>query len=285
MKNKIELIIFLFFTLLTVRCNSLNNRKNHQEPLARVYDRYLYRDDIEGLFDENTSQEDSLIIAQTFINKWIKNQLILRKAEENLSPYQKDVEIQLEDYRTSLLIYKYEQQWIEENLDTFVTKNEIAEYYDNYFSNFVLDEIIVKALFLKVPRISPNIELVKRWYKSDEEEDLRQLESYSYEYAQTFDTFNEDWFVLNNILSEAPFNPDITSKVETRRYFETSDSLFYYFLNIRDYKPIGEIAPLSFVEENINQIILNKRKLQLVEELERSIYNDALNYGYFKVYE
>ena len=106
------------------------------------------------------------------IDKWIRKQLLLEKAELNLTPSQKDVEIQLNDYRSSLLIYKYEQEWIKQNLDTVVAENEIREYYKLYSGNFILDENILKALYVKIPVFSPNIDKVKKWYKSDKNDDL-----------------------------------------------------------------------------------------------------------------
>ncbi len=268
--------------------NSCDHRtiKSDDRPVAKVFDKYLFESDIKGLFNDEISREDSLQIVMSYIDKWIRKQIILEKAELNLTPEQKDVEDQLEDYRSSLLIYKYEQEWIKQNLDTTVVDGEIQEYYDLYSGNFILEDNIVKALYIKIPAIAPNIDKVKKWYKSDVKEDLDNLESYCYEFGKNFDNFNEEWISFNQIINEIPFDiADKENYLKRRKFIETNDSSYYYFINIREYKLKSEVAPLSFVKENIKQIIINKRKLQLINELENNIYNDALNYGHFKIFE
>lgn len=279
--------IFCIGAFITLICFACTNQAKDDEKIAvaRVHEKYLYDTDLDGLFNEDMSIEDSLQIVNSYIDKWIRKQLILEKAELNLSINQKDVERQLDDYKSSLLIFKYEQQWIKQNLDTVVSNNETREYYNLYSSNFVLDEDIVKAVFIKVPSIAPNLDKVKKWYKSDKKEDYDNLESYCFEFAKNFDSFDDDWISFNVLIRQIPF--DIANKerfLKRNRYIEAEDSLYNYFINIRNYKIHGEIAPLSYVEENIKQIIINKRKLQLIRDLEKNIYNDGLNYGHFEKY-
>ncbi|MBN2520979.1 MAG: peptidyl-prolyl cis-trans isomerase [Bacteroidales bacterium] len=284
MVNRIIAYCFLMFLLI----NSCNHEtiKSDDRPVAKVFDKYLFESDIKGLFNEEISREDSLQIVMSYIDKWIRKQILLEKAELNLTPEQKDVEDQLEDYRSSLLIYKYEQEWIKQNLDTTVADDEIQEYYNLYSGNFILEDNIVKALYIKIPAIAPNIDKVKKWYKSDTKEDLDNLESYCYEFAKGYDNFNEEWISFNQIINQIPFDiADRENYLRRRKYIETNDSSYYYFINIREYKLKSEVAPLNFVKENIKQIIINKRKLQLINELETNIYNDALNYGHFKIFE
>ncbi len=275
-------VLFIFIVLFA--CNK-KVEENHSKIIARVYESCLYEKDLKGLFNDNVSKEDSIQIVKSYTDKWIRKQLLLEKAELNLLPNQKDVENELNDYRSSLLIYKYEQQWIKQNLDTVVTDDEIQEYYDLYSSNFVLEENIVKALFIKIPNISPNLNQIKSWYKSDKKDELIKLESYCFEYAKKYDNFNEEWIPFNTIIKEIPF--DIANKddfLKRRNYIDAKDSIYNYFIYIRDYKLKNEISPLSFIKENIKQIIINKRKLQLINELENNIYNDALNHGNYKIY-
>jgi len=182
------LYVFLSFAII-LSCNKKNTVQN-ERIIAKVFDKNLYESDLKGLFNETIAPADSSVIVKAYIDKWIRKQLLLEKAELNLIPEQKDVKNQLEDYRSSLLIYKYEQEWIKQNLDTNVSENEIEEYYNLYSSNFILEDNLVKALFIKVPVISPNIDKVKNWYKSDKKEELDNLDSYCFEYAKKYDNFN-----------------------------------------------------------------------------------------------
>jgi len=280
MRKLIILIFILFFT----HCSDFN-RKKGEEPVARVFDEYLYPRDIQDILPSSFSQSDSVIVARDFIEKWVKQQLLLAKAELNLTDTEKNVDKQIENYRTSLLIYKYEQSLIKEKLDTFVSQKEIADYYNANSSNFLLNANLVKALFLKVPRTSPEIWKARRWYRSENEEDIKKLEDYCYQYATKYDYFNDNWIYFSEIEKILPIkidNPE--SYLKYRKFIEIKDSTYYYFVNIKDYRLVGTVSPLETVRENIRNIIFNKRKIRLIKELESEIYNDALNRNNFTIY-
>ena len=278
-------IRFLLILLIGASaCTTLDNR-NRERPLARVYEKNLYLSDIQDIFPENITQSDSLIILQNFVDKWVKKQLILQKAELNLTEEQKDVNQQLDEYRSSLLIYKYEQSLIAQKLDTFIRYEEIQAYYDENPSNFNLDEHIVKCLFIKLPIDAPNLYRVRQLYRSEREEDVRQLESYCYQYALKYDYFDEDWVPFESITRELPVEIRTPERyLRYNRYIEQQDSLHRYLVNIREYQLAGMVAPLPYVDEKIRTIILNKRKVQFVRDLENNIYMDALNKGDFTIY-
>ncbi len=283
----LSVIAFCFLLLLPsffYSCSRLEN-KNKEEPIARVYDKYLYPSDIIDIFPINHLPRDSLLILKNFIDNWIKKQLILYKAELNLTEEQKDVNKQLEEYRSSLLIYKYEQNLIKQKLDTIITEEEIENYYTENSSNFILDKNIVKAVFIKLPFEAPNLNLIRQLYRSEKEEDFQQLESYCYQYAIKYDYFDDQWVDFENILQELP--DDIRNPERYLRYnrtLEQQDSDSRYYVYIRDYKLVSEVAPLPYVNKNIKSIILNKRKLEFINDIENNIYQDALNKGSFTVY-
>ncbi len=286
---QIRSINLAFFSLLIfsgcmLSCTGLENR-NREKPIARVNDRFLLPSDIVDIFPNVLSEEDSLMILRNFTNKWIKKQLILQKAELNLTAEQKDVRRQLDEYRSSLLIYKYEQSLITQKLDTVIEETEIETYYGVNSSNFILDNIIVKALFIKLLADAPNLNSIRYLYRSEEEEDIQQIESYCYQFANKYDYFNDNWVILDDILDELPETiADPARRLRYYNFIEQQDSLYRYFIHIRDFKLNSELAPLEYVSENIKSIILNKRKLQFIQDLENNIYNDAQNKGQFNIY-
>jgi len=273
------MLLSLFFA-----CKQKNNEKD-DKPLARVHDKYLYKSDLKQLFPSDISQEDSITLAKNYINEWIKKQLMLQKAEENLSDETKNIEKQIEDYRSSLLIFKYRQELIKQKIDTVITQQEIESYYNENSANFILNHNIVKALYLKLSKESPEINKVKQWYKSDDAEDLTKLEDYCYQYATKFDHFNNEWISFGNLLSELPINLDDEERyLRYNKYIETQDSLFHYFVNIKDYALRSTIQPIEYAKPKVKTIILNKRKFSFFEELENNTYNNALNRNEFIIY-
>lgn len=274
-------IVLLFFS---ISCQKFESRKT-EKPLARVGQTYLYPSDVIEIFPVNISQNDSLRILNNFVDKWIKKQLLVEKAELNLTEEQKDVHNQIEEYRSSLLIFKYEQSLILQKLDTVITQAEIEEYYNENTSNFILDMNLVKALFIKLPRNAPNVETFRQLYSSEKEEDIQQLENYCYQYATKYDFFNDTWINFTRIQSELPqtvYSPE--RSLRWTRKIEQRDSIYNYFVYIRDYRVEGETAPIDYVTDNIVSIILNKRKVRFITEMENDIYNDGMSKGEFTIY-
>lgn len=275
------IFILLVFTL--AGCQEEKN--NNKEPIAKIHNKYLYLSDLKGVIPDEKSEEDSAHIAKNYINKWIKKQLLLEKAERNLSKERKDITKQIEDYRASLLIYRYQQELIDQKLDTVVTQEEIESYYNENSSNFILDKNLAKILYIKLSVNSPNLNNVRRWYKSNNEEDLEKLRDYSFQYAEKFDDFDNQWIDFDSFIKNLPLEVD-----QPRRFFRNNNILeeqegnILHFIRINDYKLKGATAPLNYMREKIKNIIINKRKHQLLKQLENDIYNEALNRNEFVIY-
>lgn len=276
----------IFCLLMAIFSCSTYHSNNGGDPIATVGDKYLYLSDIPDFFSYELSAKDSAIIAKKYIQKWIKKQLILQKAELNLTvAKQREVNKQLEEIRASLIIYQYEQEMIKQKLDTIVTENEIEAFYRENPSNFILKQNIVKALYVKLSIDAPNLNKVKQWYKSNNDEDLTQLESYCYQYAEKFDYFNEEWIYFDKLLKELPaIIPDQERFLNRTNYIETQDSLYHYFVHLRDQTLKGAVSPVEFVQNDIKTIILTNRKIEFLKELENNIYNDALNRNEFEIH-
>ena len=282
-KNHVIVLVALFVFVLVWSC--IKNQNKTQEPLARVYDKYLYKSDVQNIFNESMTRADSLQVLKAFVDRWIRKQLMLNRAEKNLSTEQKDVSQQLDDYRSSLLIFKYEQEFIQQRMDTFVSTSELEKYYNENLPNFTLNEHIVKALFIKIRKDDTYYERIKDLYRSDKEDDIKTLDNLAYQVAVKYDYFNDSWVPLSSILREFPKPIENVDEILSRnKYIEYEDETFAYLLNIRDIVKKGEVSPFSYEQNNVKSILLNKRKQRLIMDIEAKIYNDARNHNHFNVY-
>lgn len=279
--NRFLLLFFIGLSLSSCK----NNQKQQEKPVARVFEHYLYLSDIEEIIPENISPSDSALLANDYIDKWIRKELLVNKAELNLTDDEKSVDKQIENYKSSLLIFKYEQNLIQQKIDTVITENEVKEYYNSNLSNFLLNNNIVKALFIQAPVQSPDLSKLRRWYRSTFDEDVKKLDAYAFQYAKKYDYFNDDWVDFRQIEKALPIKIDNPENfIKYRKNFEITDSTFIYLVNLKDFRLTGEVAPFEYVEQNIRTIIMNKRKVQMIKKLEANVYNDALNRGYFTIY-
>jgi hypothetical protein len=255
------------------------------EPLARVGERYLYRSDLAGILPATVSKEDSIIITEDYISRWVKQELMIQKANENLTAAQKDVTRELDEYRNSLIIYRYKNELIKQRMDTVVTQQQIQEYYDNNKTNFNLDRCIVKAVFVKIPTELANPSLLKQLAKDDSKEGQEELREYCTQYAKSFQIALDNWIdfqVLNRNLPELVSDPE--AFVSSNREKEMNDSNYYYLVSIHDYMLANDLAPIEFVENNIKNLILNQRKIKFLKELEDNIFTEAERQNKFSIY-
>ena len=238
------------------------------------------------LIQRGINEADSAALFQNYINKWAKRQLLLRKAEENLSPALKDeITKQLEETRSNLVIYQYQRQMILEKLDTVLTDAELENYYAANENSFVLTSNIVKALFIKIPLETPDLNKIRTLARSNDHNDLQRLETYCYQFAEKFDDFNEAWVPMDKLSVELPQNIENEEYFLKRNtFFETSDSASVYLVSIRDYRLRSSLAPFEYVRDDIKRIIWNTRRFEFIQSLENGIYNDALKENQFKIY-
>jgi hypothetical protein len=277
---------FLFFcaTMYFAGCQKDPDNKK-AEPLAKVHDTYLYMNDLDGVVQSGIHGNDSASVVKDFVEKWIRNQLLLNKAESNLTDQEKNVERQIENYRSSLLIYAYQQRYLQQELDTVVSDEEIREYYSENQPNFLLTEPLMKGLFIKLPVKAPEVYRVRQWYRSEDNENIKKLEGYCFEHAAIYDHFKEGWVNLNEVLRMIPSDAaSLMNTLQYRKYLEIRDNDFLYFLSIKEFAPEGTVYPFELVKSDIHYIILNKRKVKLINELETSIYSDAQNREHFTIY-
>ncbi len=278
-----------FYILIPVILLSACHNKPDQikrVAIARVGDVILYYDEIPKLLQPGISPEDSAAIFQNYINKWAKKELLFMKAEQNLTPeFKNDIEKQLEETRSNLVIYQYQRQMMLEKMDTTITEKEMESYYATNEKNFLLNSNIVKALFIKVPSETPGIDKIRLWARSNEQKALQQLESYCYQFAEKFDDFNEHWVTMDRLSVELPQDiPNQDDFLRRNTWFETSDSSSVYMITIRDFRQRYSLAPFDYIKDDIKSIILNNRRFEFLQTLENGIYNEAIKENTFKIF-
>lgn len=282
MPTKFTYLIILF---LVYSCGQKAEKDKDRIAVAKANNEYLYLDEVKDIVPVGTPAKDSLELITKYIDNWIRESLVTQKAESNLGDEQKNVEKQLRDYRNSLITYTYEKELVKQKLDTVVSESEIEEYYNNNQADFELKDNIIKVVYVKVDKKAPGIEKLKRMYKSDDMSERELLASYCHQFASNFYLDDSSWLLFDDLLKEIPiqtYNKELF--LQNNRFVEVSDSLNHYFVNIKGFKIRNSLSPLGFEKENIKNIILNKRKLQLINKMIEDVYNDAANNNKIEIY-
>tara|TARA_B110000003_G_scaffold276576_1_gene324090 strand:- start:21783 stop:22628 length:846 start_codon:yes stop_codon:yes gene_type:complete len=275
----ILIIVFLF------SCDSFDIQKKDtliELPIATVYGENLFKDDVAYLLPKNLDSNDSIILARSIINNWAIQQLLLKKAEENTSQNDNsEVNNLVKDYRQALLINGYKERLVKQQLDTVIVKQEIVNYYKKNNKNFRLNEELIKIRYLHFSSDLLDKNEVISFFKKGRLKDLEELEfrQLTFKYMMLNDSV---WTPLENVLLKIPFSRDnLLKKV---KFFQKEDSLGLYLVAVNDVLFRNQIAPLSYIEPTIKQMILHQRKLQLIRDIEKIIVKDAIKNESFKIY-
>lgn len=278
-----KLASVLFLIILLGSCKGPSG--NSESVLARVYDDYLYESEVKGIIPEGTHGRDSVNIVKNYIASWVSQRLFLHKAEKNLTKNDLDFEKQLDDYRNSLIIYEYESKLIEQNLDTVVKVTDIEKYYNNNQQNFQLKNDIIKTYYARFESTLPVMSKVRNYFYSEKPESRDSLEAYIKKYSNMYFINDEIWILFNDLIRFVPLQTyNQEAYLKNHRKIELEDERYIYFINFVDYRIKDGISPMSFESENIRQIILNKRKIKIIEDMRNEVYQAALDQSDFEIY-
>ena len=279
MKNK-HIIPFSIFLILCA-CRGLSP---DDKLLVTLYDKELYFSEISNALPNE--QSDSAAFVQSYIDSWIKKQLLVAQAEMNLTDALKDVEGRINDYRNSLLIYAYQQELIKQNFDTVVSKEEIQNYYDENITEMELKENIFKGRYVKTSIDAPNLSTLRKVFRSTKEEDAEDLIEYCRQFASDYHLEETKWVYFSKFVDKLPV------KVSNQPYYLSSNKYYTYtadsskyFLFIDQYQIKGSASPLALVQERIRNIILNRNKLSFLKQLEDDLYQNAIVNNKIKIHQ
>lgn len=278
------LVTCLILTILFISCQQKAG-DDKGKLLAKAGDYHLYASELQGIIPKGIAKKDSTEITQNFIREWIKQRLILLQAEENLPKDQKDFSHELDEYRNSLLIYRYESKLISEKLDTNVSEKEIEDYYNLNKENFELKDNIVKVLYVKLGLNDASLSKIRPLLKSGKDNDIKKLESICATAAINYYLDDKSWLLFNDLLKEIPIKTyDQEAYLQNHRYIELDDENYTYLVHFKDFEIKEGVSPLSFEKENIRHILVNKRKLLLIEKLEKDAYQNAEKNKDFQIF-
>ena len=288
-KNSLHILV-LALSMLTscdlIKMKDYGDDLVEKKPIARVNDIYLYEEDISGSIPVELSPEDSTNRMTQLVNSWIKKQLFISEATSRLSLDEAELERRLLDYKYALMIHEFQQQYINTELDRVVSSNEIREYYDNNLDNFRLNQSIIKGIYVQLPKEAPGIRNFKQLLNSNDLQRYADLMSYCNSYAKKAHLGDSSWVYFEQLVANSPLREidDVNRFLSRNKYFETRDENDIYYLKILEYRLVNEISPVEFVWEEIEKIILNKRKVKLVSDLQQTIYDEAIRNKNIEIY-
>ena len=267
-------ILFFSIILLSLSCE----RESTEVKLARFQNIYLNESHLINEIPLNLNKEDSAIFVKNYIHKWLVNQMIMDKSE-NMIPFEvTNVEKKINKYKMSLISYEFEQFYINKRLDTTINKSEINNYYESHLDDFVLNDYVVKCMYIKVPKNSKLVTEIKNNYFLKNEKMVDQIMKTGQSEEASLYYNPEEWVFFDDLLKQIPILEKYSKidfiKKKKKVVLEYNESV--YFINVFDYIIKNGTSPLSFEENKIKSIILNQRAKNIRKKLRLDLYNDGI---------
>jgi len=276
-------IYFCVFTLTSCDYIKLQEKDAPTSKIIAIVNTdKLFKEDLKDFLPRNISREDSLILVKSFIQDWAVKKLLLDAAANNNSQESlKSINNLVQDYKESLLINNFKEALIKQQLDTIISDDEVEAYYLINNENFKLNEVLVKSKYLYFDASVINKKEIVKFFKSEEIEDAEELErqQLSFKMYQLNDSI---WTELDKILLKLPFSKE--NLLKKSKFIQKQDSLGLYLVAIKDVLRRNDIAPLSYIKPTIKEMILHKRKIELIRNIEKIIVKDATKNNNFKIY-
>ena len=272
---------FLILAFLTFSVSCFNN--NDKQIIGSVNEKNLFLSEVTKEMPKEI--EDSTFFIDQYKNLWIRKQLMIYHAEINLSSNLLDYETQISEYRSSLLIYAYQQELINQNFDTSISLSEVSQYYKKYKEDFKLFKNIFKGRYIVLDKSAPKLKSFEKWYKSENPKDVEKLADYCYQFAKEYYLTDTSWQYFSRINNKLPkFINEEEYFLENTKGIWFEDIQYRYYIYIKNYQIKGSVSPLTLEIEKIRNVLLNKNKIQYLKQLEDELYQNALDLKKIKIY-
>jgi len=276
----------LGFSLLLCSCNYFKPEAK-PESIARVGDSFLYKEDIKDLVVAGTSKDDSVMIVRSFIDRWATQKLLIEAANINLNDDKKaEFDDLVKQYKNDLYTKAYIEDIVKTTVDTVISEKELKEYYDNNKENFRTNGTLVQLRYINLPKDHPKFSTIRSKFLDFRKSDKKFWDTYQVQFKNS--ALNDSvWVELNEVYRKLPFiNPDNRNKyISEGISFEKPDSLNVYLVKIKKTINKNEISPFVYLKPTLQQVILNRRKLELIKKFEKEITDDAIKNNKYEIYK
>lgn len=285
--HRIKFLLLISIAFLILGCEYFQFEEiDEREVIARVNENYLYKEDIQNLVGENVSPEDSVLIVSNFVTRWATQQLLIDKARYNLSEQQQqEFDELVNNYKNELYTKAYADALVSKQLDTSFIQDEIQNYYEEHLENFRLNEDLVKLRFINIDKNSLDFQDIKKKFIRFNEQDKIDLDRTALQF-KAFSFIDSVWVSTRSVYDKVgPLNDGNKAQLlKKSNFLQLEDSLEVYLVYVNDVLLRNDQAPLEYATSTIKQVILNKRKADLVKELEKNITRDAIENEQFEIY-
>lgn len=272
-------LLMVLLSLSVASCGWKNNVTQYiqgKTPVVEINGDVLYAEDLKQAIPLGLSMADSALFADRYIRNWVQDVLFYQNAIRNI-PDTKDIDRLVENYRRSLFEHEFQRRLIEQKFSSEISEDEIEQFFNENQRLFVLDESLIKGLFLQIPVKSHDLSDIRKLYTRQDDESFEEIEKYSIRNAARCEFFYDNWRTVAELeVLLPPMERTLESQLKEKNCFEFKDEDFIYLLNVSEFAPKGGIEPLDHASARIRGLLINSNEVEYMRKIKEGLYEAAL---------
>lgn len=281
--NKLLLILVCF---VLTSCNWFKEEQK-EDAVARVGKNYLFKEDIQNIVPKGTLKEDSILIIRSYIDRWATQKILIEAAERNLvDNKKKEYSKLINQYKIDLYTKAYIEEIVKRSVDTLVSNDELKKYYDENKENFKTNGNLVRLRYINLSKDNPKLAIIKDKFFNFNKKDKKFWDINSMQFKSF--AFNDSvWVDMGQVYEKLPIvNPDNRDElIQAGKKIQIMDKEDLYLVKISNVIAKNELSPFEYIKPTLKEIIVNKRKLELIKKFEKEITEDAIKNKDYEIYK
>ena len=215
--------------------------------------------------------EDSVAMFRAIVETWLRREVLTDYAARNL-PDIEEVERIVEQYRSDLILSRYLAR-VDRSVDPNVSGRRVEKTLARMRDSMILDEPVVKGIFLKVGEDDSNLGALRRWMKTSTDYSVDKLEHDKFRGATQYEYFMDRWHPWHEVADLIPYRfDDADAFLEAHRDFETQYGGSVYIIHISDYVSAGSKMPSDYARQLVGEMLLQEDVAGRRQEIVRDVY-------------
>ncbi len=247
----------------------------------------MYKSDIATLVPAGTSKADSILIVRDFIDRWASQKLLIEAAERNLSEKNKnEFGALIRQYKIDLYTKAYIEEVVKNTVDTLVSLEELKKYYDENKENFKTNGTLVRLRYVNLAKDNPRFAAISSKFFDYNKKDKKFWDTYALQF-KSFALNDSVWVDMSQVYVKLPvINPDNRNEyMQAGKKIQIQDKEDVYLIKVTNVIDKNQISPFDYIKPTLKEVILNKRKLELIKKFEKEITNDAIKNKDYEIYK
>jgi hypothetical protein len=264
-------------------CTDTDKKNVSEGAVARAFSQYLYLEDIDGL-QPGMAPADSINTVNSAIDNWLIEQLVSETARAQLPEHtMQTIRSKVASYENELYRFAYEKEIVRQKMDTTLLDSTLEEYFNSYITSYLLEEAWLRFIYVRCDK-QEFLEEVEAWMSDSI--DLYNLEDFCSEELQECHLYPDRWISLRHFGEKIDeVEVDIQNVSSGDAFLKLKDGNIHYLIRILEFRDKGESAPLTFVENDIRSILLNKRKSEFLDQFHRELISSETVKGNVKIFD